>query len=365
MSVLSFPALSSATLSGSRYVSPNGVVYIWDRYSWTGNGNAINPNPIYSNPFLYRTIYTRGYTHCGYQSGSPWRNTNRTLHSTDTTTNLGDMMDYNASYIDGGFSDYYTYVFNDSGGVNGTSNIVSTMNMLTEAVRSLQTSRYLTTSRANCKALMNPGLTNIYITGGYSATTDKFNTLTDTMLAANSVPNSPTSGGTAGGLSGFFGQYYGIVGANGTSGALNWDSETWTSGTWSSSTSYGGTGASDGQPKGLSSKWGVGYNSNGSYAATSTYYKFNDTTTSITLISSFSRPEACGEENCQVGQDWGYTLGSYNGAQTNNSTKTSYLTDTCIALGSNGQPKGHGGMSSGCCGTGSVTLLNGIMGESI
>ena len=358
MSVLTFPSLTSTSLSGSRYVSPNGVAYFWDGYSWNSSANSAGSSPIAQNPFLYRTIYTRGYVQCGYQNGSPWRNVNRTIHSTDITTNLGDIIDYVGSYLDGGFSDYSTYVFNDSNTHAGNTNITSSMSMVTETIRALSTNRYTTVNRANLKTLMNPGLTSIYIAGGGSVKTDKFSTITDSMLVANSVGDCPTSGGWNGGLSGFFGQYYGIVGNDGSSGSLSWTSETWTSGAWSWSTN------TNGQPKGLSSKWGYGYSASGTWYGSSTYYKFNDTTGAN--VSSFSRPETCGEENCEIGQDWGYTLGSYNGAgQTNNSTKTSYTTDTCVALGSDGQPKGHGGMSSGCCGTGSATLLGGIMGQMI
>ena len=351
MSELSFP---SSPATGARYISPNGHPYFYDGRVWSSTGTTINPNPIANNTFLYRTIYTRGYTHCGYRGGSPWRNTNRTIHVSDTTTNLGDMMDNNASYIDGGFSDYNTYVFNNSGSVGGGSTTVSTMSMITETLRTYSNTRDLKTGRYNCKALMNPGLTAIYITAGYSSSTDKFNTLTDTMMYAGYVGSSGNGNYAA---SGFWGATYGIIGSSGTSAWMAWPTETWTTGTWSWSSN------TDGQPKGLSSKWGYGYNASGSYAGSSTLYKFNDTTG--VNISSFGRPESCGEENCQVGQDWGYTLGSYNGDQTNNSTKTSYLTDSCVALGSNGQPKGHGGMSSGCCGTGSVTLLGGTMGTSI
>jgi hypothetical protein len=352
MTILSFPSSPS---SGTRYVSPNGIVYCYDGYTWCSTGASTNPNP-YSNSFLYRTIYTRGYTHCGYQNGSPWRNTNRTIHASDTTTNLGDMMDNSASYIDGGFSDYNTYVFNDSGSVGGSSSYTSSMSMITESVRSHSNNWNLSVSRANCKALMNNGLTAIYVTGGGNSSTDKLCTVTDSMIGGI-ASNPATGGGTGGGLSGFWGQYQGIIGANSASAALNWATESWTNGAWSWSSN------TDGQPKGLSSKWGLGYNSNGSYAGTSTYYKFNDTTGSN--ISSFGRPDNAGEENCQIGQDWGYTLGQYDGAQNNNAAKTYYTTDSSVALGSNGQPKGHGGMSSGCCGTGSCTLLGGVMGTSI
>jgi hypothetical protein len=311
---------------------------------------------LFGNTFYTRTIYTRGYAMCGYQSSSPWRNTNRTIHSTDTTTNLGDMMDYGASYVDAGFSDYNAYLFNDSGAVQGNTSFTSSMSMVTESYRTHTSSWDMTVSRTNCKSLMNKGLTSIYITGGANSSTDKLSTVTDTMLGAGTIgANGATSGGTAGGLSGFFGEFYGIIGANSNSSSLSWTTETWTTGTWSWCSN------TDGQPKGLSSKYGLGYNASGSYGGSSTLYKFNDTTGS--LISSMSRPDTCGEENCQIGQDWGYTLGSYNGAQTNNSTKTSYTTDSCVALGSTGQPKGHGGMSSGGCGT-AASLIAGANGPT-
>ena len=353
MTTLNFPSSPS---TGTRYISPNGIAYFYDGSGWSSNGQTINPNP-YNNTFLYRTIYTRGYMHCGYAASTPWRNTNRTLHASDTTVNLGDMMDNIGSYLDGGFSDYNTYVFNDSGSVGGNSATTSSMSMVTETLRTHTANWDLKTSRANCKTLMNPGLTAIYITGGNSSATDKLNCATDTMQAAGTV-GTAVSGGTSGGLSGFYGQYYGIVGANGSSAWLNWNNETWTTGTWSWSSN------TDGQPKGLSSKWGFGYNSNGSYAGSATLYKFNDSTGSN--VSNFGRPESAGEENMQIGQDWGYWIGEYNGSsQNNNSAKTYYTTDSCVALGSTGQPKGHGGASSGCCGTGSVTLLGGLLGTSI
>jgi len=354
---LSFPSSPSA---GTTYPAlPNGLLYVFDGYSWVMQANARTlALSGYFTSFLFRTIYTRGYTHCGYQNSSPWRNTNRTLHNTDTTTNLGDMMDNIQSYMDGGFSDFHTYCFNDSGGVQTTGNLTSIMNMTTETLRGHNGGADMKQSRQNLKALMNPSLTIIYCTGGNYNSTEKLYTFSDTMLGLNTgITGNGNSGGTVGGLSGFFGQYYGIVGANSSSGFLNFSNETWSNGGWSFASS------TDGQPKGLSSKHGVGYNASGSYAGSSTYYKFNDTTGS--QLSTMSRPESCGEENCQVGQDWGYTLGSYDGNQTNNTTKVSYLTDSVVAGGSTMQPKGHGGMSSGCCGTGCCYLLGGVPGSTM
>ena len=353
MAVLSFPSSPS---SGTRYVSPNGDVYFYDGKSWNSDGYSLNPNPIGQDTFKYRTIYTRGYLHCGYKDSSPWRNTNRTVHMTDTTVNLGDMMDYTANYINGGFSDYYTYIFPNNISWNGTSTFVSSMSMITESLRAHQTSWDLKIGRQDSKVLMNPGLTAIYIQGG-STTTEKFNTITDTMVYSGYMGTCPAgSGGYLGCFTGFFGQYYGTIGANSASSKLDFSNETWSANrAWSFDSSV------DGIAKGLSSKWGFGYTATTN--VTGTTYKFNDTT--LTQITTIARPESNGEENMQIGQDWGYALGSYNGAQTNNTQKQYYTSDTQVAMGSDTQPKGHGGASSGCCGTGSCVLLGGTLGTNI
>lgn len=357
MAVLSFPSSPS---SGTRYVSPNGDVYFYDGKSWNSDGYSLNPNPIGQDTFKYRTIYTRGYLHCGYKDSSPWRNTNRTVHMTDTTVNLGDMMDYIATYINGGFSDYYSYVFNNGVSWSGAGTFVSSMSMITEALRSHQSSWDLKIARQDTKTLMNPGLTAIYIAGGGSNVTEKFNTTTDTMMYSGYLGNVCPAGSGWSSVyycfTGFFGQYYGTVGSQGNSAKLDFSNETWSAaGVWSFA------GSLDGVAKGLSSKWGYGYNATTN--VTGTTYKFNDTT--LTQITTIARPESNGEENMQIGQDWGYALGSYNGAQTNNTQKQYYTSDTQVAMGSDTQPKGHGGASSGCCGTGSCVLLGGTLGTNI
>ena len=327
-------------------------LYIYDGTGWTQNAAANTPDIFLANSFLYRTIYTRGYTSCGYQNSSPWKNVNRTVHTTDTTTNLGDLHYQIGNYLDGGWSDYYHYVYNDSGSMQGNTTVVSAINMATEAGRTHATSWDMKNSRSNCGVLMNSSLSAAYITGGASATTDKHNFATETMYAAGSVSNCPTSGGTAGGISRFFGATQGWAWANSAGGALSWTNETWTSGGLSLTT--------DGQPKGLSTKLGWAYCATGTYNGSSSYTKINDLT-GATISTSVSRPESCGEENQQVGQYWGYTMGSYNGsAQTNNTQKCMYLTDTVTAMGSATQPQGHGGASSGCCGSASALILGGL-----
>ena len=46
----------------------------------------------------------------GYKSSSPWKNINRTVHSTDTTTNLGDQLTRGADYVNGAFTVSYTHL---------------------------------------------------------------------------------------------------------------------------------------------------------------------------------------------------------------------------------------------------------------
>lgn len=337
---------------GQQYLG--GVnLYLYDNTSsWTTIGNTqsgINP---YTNSFKYRTIYTRGYVSAGYKDGSPWQNVNRTVHSTDITTNLGNILDYPASYKTGGFSDYYHYVYGTGASHSGYYSNVSSINMQTETGRSHDSSWDLKTARYDAEAMMNSTLTVAYIVGGASTNTDKHNLVTEVMYAAGSAPAFFSGGGTNYGVGVFFGQYYGWGSVSSTSYFISWSTEIWSS---ANNLSW----ATDGQPKGLSSKHGWGYGSIGTYSGSSTLYKFNDVNGG-SAVSSFGRPESCGEENTQIGQNWGYTLGSYNGAaQTNNSTKVYYTTDSCVNMGSDTMPKGHDGMSSGCCGTASSQVLGG------
>lgn len=303
--------------------------------------------------FRFRTIITRGYMLCGYKDSSPWRNVNRTNHSTDITTNLGDVLDYAAGYAGGGFSDYYAYVYSADNTVGGASTNTSSFNMATEAGRSHNASWDTKYSRSDLDVLINPNWTIGYIVGGGYSEVDKHNYVTEVMYSAGSIGNAPSGGGTGGGIGVFYGEKYGWV-SSGTSvcGYLTFSSETWSSG--------GISWATDGQPKGLSSKHGYGYGGIGSYAGSLELYKFNDKSGS--LISTLSRAGGTqGEENLEMGQDWGYQIGGYNGSSQNNiSWKLNYITDVFTLGGSDMQPKGHDGASSGATASASSQILGGI-----
>jgi hypothetical protein len=310
-----------------------------------GDTQASNP---FSNSFLYRSIYTKGYMNGGYRNSSPWYNVNKTIHSTDMTTNLGDKLVYNSSYVGGGFSDYRSYVYPSTGSVGGSGTIVESMNMANETMLSLDSARYLKSSRSDCEALMTPALTAAYIVGGGTTAVDRHNFTTDVMFSAGTAPASPLSGGTGNGLGSLFGRFKAWI-SQGAGSSFTWATETWATGGMSWGT--------DGQPKGLSSKHGHGYGGTGSYAGSSYVYKFSEATGSN--LATVNRAKNNGEENWQIGQNWGYMLGAYDGGygQNNDAERINYLTDTYTQLGSDTQVKGHDGASSGSCATGSAAFV--------
>lgn len=339
---LSFPSSPS---TGNQYIAPTGVVYVWDG-SWTTTGDTQASNP-FANSFLYRTIYTKGYMSGGYKSGSPWKNVNKTIHATDITTNLGDKLTYNSSYIGGGFSDFNTYIYPSTGQVGGSGTTVESMSMTSETMLTLDSARYLKTSRSDCEALMTPALTAAYIVGGGTTAVDRHNFVTDVMYSAGTAPASPLAGATVGAVAVFFGEFKAWI-TQGAGSSFTWVTETWATG--------GMSWASDGQPKGWSSKHGHGYGGVGSYPGSSYLYKFSEATG--TNLATVNRDKTNGEENIQIGQNWGYMIGAYDGAgQNNDAARLNYLTDTYTALGSDSQPKGHDGASSGASATGAAVFV--------
>ncbi len=327
-----------------------GFLYYWTGTVWDEYGGLTDPDP-YDEVYKHRTIITRGYMLGGYKSSVAWKNVNRTAHFTDITVNLGDLLTNGGSYLGGGFSDYHAYVYSADGIVSGSSVNADGFNMATEVGRTHSAGWDLKTARVDCDVLLNPNFTIGYIVGGGSAATDKHNYVTEVMLASGSAPNSPVLGGTNGGLGIFYGELYGwAVKAVSNGGQFTFATEVWT--TWAT------VWASDGQPKGLTSKWNFGYGSDGSYAGTATLGKYNMTTGS--KITTIARPGTNGEENWEMGQNWGYQIGAYNGAaQNNEATKVTYPSDTCVAMGSDTMPKGHDGCSSGATASASNYILGG------
>lgn len=337
-----FPSSPSA---GTQYVSPNGPIYLYDSStSWSAAGDTQAANPFLKS-FKYRTIYTHGYVLGGYASSSPWKNVNRTVHATDVTTNLGDKLDYGASYVDGGYSDYNAYVYGVSDTFDGSSTWTSSMSMATESLRAHSTNWDTKTSRGDVACMVNSTNTMGYITAGNSTDTDKHNYVSDTMYSAGTVAAGPTAGSTYGNAAEWHGESKGWVWASGGSNFL-FATDTWSAG--------GTTVGTDGWGKALCSKHGFAYVKNGGNCVTSSY-KLNDT--SGAQLNTGLNFDYSGEENYEMGQNWGYCLGHYNGVQNNNTYKVNYLTDAYTVMGSGTQPAGHAGMSSAATAPAAASVL--------
>ena len=340
-------AFPSSPSAGDRFIAPTGRAYIWDG-SWTTKGDTTAPNPFAENFFRYRSIYTRGYLSGGYKNSSPWKNTNRTVHSTDITTNTGDTLDYGGSYAAGGFSDYHQYVYGVADSFSGASTHTSSVNMATETGRTHNADWNTKTTRDMVGCMLTPGLTMAYLTAGGSTATDKHNYVTEVMYSAGSAPAGPTVGDSYGNVAAWFGATKGWVWKTGQGGNFTFATETWASG--------GTTVATDGWGKALPTKHGHAYVKNGGNIVAGAY-KLNDTTgAQIRTDLSF---DTSGEENYQMGQDWGYCVGHYNGAQNNNTYKVNSLTDAYTVMGADTQPKGHDGASSGATASASSMILGG------
>lgn len=326
----------SSPSDGTRYIAPSGQLYVYGAGSWNVTTDTLGIANPRTNTFRYRTIYTHGYVLGGYKDSSPWKNVNRTVHATDITTNLGDKLDYGASYVDGGYSDYNAYVYGVSDSFDGTSTWTSSMSMATESIRAHNTAWDTKTTRGDVGCMVNGTSTIGYITAGNSTDTDKHNYVTDVMYNAGSVAPGPTAGASYGNVAEWHGETKGWIWASGGAN-FTFATESWTSG--------GTTVGTDGWGKALSSKHGWAYVKNGGNIVAG-IYKLNDTS-GAQLNTGLSAPDgSAGEENYEMGQDWGYCLGHYNGAQNNNTYKVNYLTDGLTTMGSDTQPKGHAGMSS-------------------
>ena len=342
---LDFPSSPSV---GTQYVAPIGVLYLYDNGgSWVTINNNIVPSP-YSDAFRYRTIYTRGYMLGGYASSTPWKNVNKTQHSTDMTTNLGDILDKGCSYVDGGYSDYNAYVYGTDDAWDGASTYTCSMSMATDANRTHNTNWDTKTSRSDVGCMINSTNTIGYITAGGSTATDKHNYVTDTMYASGSVGASSVTGTSYGNAAEWHGATKGWVQAA-TCSQFTFSTEVYATVT--------ATVGTDGWGKALSTKHGHAYVKNGSNTVAGAY-KLNDTTNA--QIRTDLTFENAGEENYEMGQNWGYCIGLYNGAQVNNTYKVNYLTDVYTSLGSDTQPKGHAGASSGSTAPASAYVLGGI-----
>lgn len=350
------PAPNSSTVGA--YLYNDGTNFYWkypgDTQSTAGSG------------FQYRTILTHGYLAAGYKGSNPWRSVNRTWHATDVTIYCGEQLDKAGAYIDGTFSDYNAYVHATNDAFQGVSAHTSSYSLTNGTRRSRGESTHSPTTSSGFGFPTATGVASGvggwnmsvgrqgghagcvnqigqvgYITAGGSAVTDKFHFPSETMFVTTSAPS-------AGGISACaHGQTKGWYSLSGGKYYVTYSTDTWTS--------YSNSISPDGWSKILSTKWGYHYGGTGGNTTTG-FGKFSDSTGSD-ISTSLAKLRAVGEENFQMGQNWGYMIGEYDGQQTNMTVRHMYANDAMVTLGAVAQPKGHFGQSSGACSSAAATIL--------
>lgn len=183
-----------------------------------------------------------------------------------------------------------------------------------------------------------------YIHGGNTNITNRIHFPTEIMYTTTNAPV------TAAMTTCVFGETKAYVNFDGNHQIFTWSNQTYS--TWNN-TSGSSTNGQAAWYKALSGKLGNHYPAVGD-----SLFKISDATgnTVSTFTKSFL---SASEENMEMGQNWGYMLGNYNGQQNNQSMKISYTADTCTSLGAASMPKGHFGMSSAACSSAAAQITIG------
>ena len=330
---------------------------------WSYPGNSAQQP---ASGLRYRSTLTHGYIAGGYKGSCPWRSVNRTWHSTDITMYCGEQLAWAANYLEGTWSDYNAYVHNTADAYASASAGTQSYNLAngTLRTRGSNTSGTYSPPGSGFGFPTNTGTSGVggwnlsvsrgpylgcavnqtgqagYIAGS-STVVDKMHFPSETMFNTTAAPAS-------GFTSGCHGESRGYFSFGGSKNYITYSNDSWTS--WTSSTSP------DGWCKYLSTKWGHHYGGNGGNVTTGVT-KFSDSTGSD-INTGLSKVRSCGEENMQMGQDWGYMMGNYDGQQNNHTVKTTYSTDVLLQMGAACMPKGHVGQSSGACFTAAASITS-------
>ena len=284
----------------------------------------------------FRQVINIGYTGGGYKDGSPWRQVHRTNHSTHQTTNLGIQMDHPGSYISGACSDTTFFLWSTPSDNSHftVSSRTSAFHMYTETSKS-HNSVFNTYSDRNDSGTSFKETYLSFHGGGDRTGMEVFNLCTEARQSSNG--GDLRSGSTNSAFSDKDQGYH-------------WaDSAGWKVNHQTFSVSGSSHWSAHGQQKGQPTKIRVGYCGNeGSYNGGYNLRRWNLTNDSNT--GTFSKHRAnCGEENFIMGQDWGYMIGNYDGAQNNGTWQQYFHTDTRTDH-SGLQPTANAGQSSGHCG---------------
>jgi hypothetical protein len=314
-------------------INTDGVVSTFTIRATARSGNTSDRTYTITQsvPFLYRQIITRNYMVGGYQGGSLWSNVNRTTHSNDTSTNLGDGTIDNYHYKSGACGDTYGWIW------NGGS--TTRFNMRTESKSNGTGGPPY--GCANTGTVIAGDRSKSFTAGEGSGTPFKFTFSNETFTSQGSYGTNSDH------CAGIYGEFIGVVWYNGGGNhKINFSSEAWSG--------AAGTHASHGQQKGFNGKAGYGYGSTGGgYNGGTSLNKINMSTTTENNVGTVTKPcQNQGEDNNGLGQTVAYTIGGYDGAgngQNNRSGKLTLANDSAVEVGGALQPGGHVGASSGHC----------------
>ena len=304
-------------------------------------------------PYLTRQVITTGYVAAGYKDGVAWRNVNALNQSTDTTTNLGDLLQEAANYTKGAQTKNTAYVFSTAGTGNqgvGAFTSTSCFNMRNNTSMTKNNSMNSGTTIGDASTIQSTGPTGEYLfayvngnqTGAFN---QKFNMTTESYVGT--IGSNLSQGGTGAGA--HWSENHGYWWDDSNTGK-KFVFATETESTPGSSPGF------HGQQKGLCAKTGFGYGGNeGTYGAGRYFRKWNYTT-EVTVSTPQKMVWYMGEENFVMGQTHGYLLGHYSDTpggtasaqgQTNDSGKTNYATDVGVrgAFDPTGTQSGTGSSS--------------------
>jgi len=296
-------------------------------------------------PYLTRQVLTTGYVAAGYRNTVTWRNVNSINNSTDTTTNLGDLLQSGGSYGAQAQNRNNAYIIGTNGtGTDGWGAFTTTAcfnmrNNTTLARNASMDNAYATShSMSIYETDLDGNYNYAYLTGGNASNNiiRRFNMTTEALDTVSTWSTSyPNIGNDTGeGSSALMNESYGIW-YNGT----NKYKFTYATKTETVPSAMPGNSS---QQRGMSTKLGVGYAGNeGSYNGGNYLRKTNLTTDATVSTTSIAKPhQNCGEENMTMGQAHQYMLGMYNGAQLNLSWRFNYSTDSGFQGGASMQPSG-------------------------
>lgn len=342
-------------------------------------------NTLLGSGFRYRSIFTHGYMAGGYKGSNAWRSVNKTWHATDITYYCGEQLDRACAYGMGTFSDYNGYIFSGSSGGPGTaSSHTSSINLHTGNSRTRGRDQFgsggvpfgwdgqdpsafpygtqvptngedgartmagvggweLSTAFSNGWGIPNQIGQNSYIGGGGLGTTSGFNKLHH----GTEIMYTTTASGANGATAGAPGETKGYYSFAGTRKYITYSNDAWTA--------FTSACGPDGVCKSLSTKLGFHYWGSGTNATTPQIKLVESTNTDATMAAKLI---ANGEDQNQMGQEWGYMLGGYNGQQNNYTVKYTYSTDAQVTMTASTRPKGHTGQSSGQCFSAAATITS-------